>query len=130
MKVDISLDISRVGSQMRFKDLTKKRSKIETHLQKHDHRWQNVASQLEHQSSRLNNMEQQMNQLSELRTCVSNNQNQLTKQSSHLSELNAKMNEYDWSINHYSDICDDIVRTSADGDSEINQLLKRVETIV
>ena len=71
-----------------------------------------------------------MNQLSELRTCVSNNQNQLTKQSAHLSELNAKMNEYDRSINHYSDICDDIVRTSADGDSEINQLLKRVETIV
>ena len=71
-----------------------------------------------------------MTQLSELRKCVSNYQNQLTKQSSDLSELNAKMNEYDKSINHYSDICDDIVRTSADSDSKINYLLKRVETIV
>ena len=77
----------------------------------------------------MNNMEQQMNQLSELRACVSNNQNQLTKQSSDLSELRAKMNEYDRSINHYSDICDDIVRTSADSDSKINYLLKRVETL-
>ena len=39
------------------------------------------------------------------------------------------MNEYDRSINHYSDICDDIVRTSADSDSKINYLLKRVETL-
>ena len=98
----------------------KKRSNIETHLQKQDHRWQNVASQLEHQSSPMNNIEQQMNQISELRTCVSNNQNQITKQSTDLSELSAKMNEYDRSINHYSD---NIVRTSADSDSKINYLL-------
>ena len=110
-----------------LQEFDKKWSKIETHLQKQDHRWQNVASQLEHQSSRMNNMEQQMNQLSELRTCVSDTQNQLTKQSTHLSDLSAKMNEYDRSINHYSDICDDIVRTSADSDSKINYLLKRVE---
>ena len=70
----------------------------------------------------MNNMEQQMKQLSELRTRVSNNENQLTKQSSDLSELNAKMNEYDKSINHYTYICDDIVRTSADSDSKINYL--------
>ena len=112
-----------------LQEFDKKWSKIETHLQKQDHRWQNVASQLEHQSSRMNNMEQQMNQLSELRTCVSDTQNQLTKQSTHLSDLSAKMNEYDRSINHYSDICDDIVRTSADSDSKINYLLKRVETL-
>ena len=107
----------------------KKWSKIETHLQKQDHRWQNVASQLEHQSSRMNNMEQQMNRLSEIRACVSVTQNQITKQNTDLSELSAKTNEYDRSINHYSDICDDIVCTSADSDSKINYLLKRVQTL-
>ena len=70
----------------------------------------------------MNNMEQQVNQLSELRACVSITQNQITKQN---TELSAKMNEYDRSINHYCDICDDIVRTS----SKINYLFKRVETL-
>ena len=108
----------------------KKRSNIETHLQKRDHWWQHVASQLEHQSSRMNNMEQQMNQLSELRVCVSITQTQITKQNTDLSELSAKMNEYDRSINHYSDMCNNIVRTSADSYSKINYLLKKVETLV
>ena len=38
----------------------------------------------------MNNMEQEMNQLSELRACVSVTQNQITKQSTDLSELSAK----------------------------------------
>ena len=77
----------------------------------------------------MNNMEQRMNQLSELRARVSVTQNQITKRPD-LSELSAKTNEYDRSINHYSDIiCDDIVCTSADSDSKINYLLKRVETL-
>ena len=58
-----------------------------------------------------------MNQLSELRVCVSVIQNQITKQNTDPSELSSKMNEYDRSINHYSDMCDNIVRTSADSDS-------------
>ena len=60
---------------------------------------------------------------------VSFTQNQITNHYTDLLELSAKMSEYDKSINHYSDICDDIVRTSADSDSKLNYLLKRVETL-
>lgn len=102
---------------------------IETHLESQDRRWQNVAMQMENQNKRMSNIEQQMTQISELRETVTQTQMSITRLDTDLSNTKSKIYDCDKSISFYSKLCDRIVSTSAETDSKVNYLMKKVESL-
>ncbi|MEW8542144.1 MAG: hypothetical protein AB2693_01300 [Candidatus Thiodiazotropha sp.] len=102
---------------------------IEGHLESQDRRWQNVSMQMEDQNKRMGNIEQQLTQISELRESVTQTQIHITKLDTDLSNTKSKIYDCDKSVNFYSNLCDKIVSTSAETDSKVNYLMKKVETL-
>ena len=65
-----------------------------------------------------------MSQVQEIRKSLNTNQSRVAKLDAEVSTVLSKINEYDTSIQNYSDICSSIVRTSAESNSQLDVVLK------
>lgn len=112
-----------------LQELDTKWAKIEKHLESQNKCWENVETQLNNQNSRMSNIEQQMFQLQDIKKSLNINQTNVARLDADVSNMRLKINEYDTSIQNYSDICDSVVRTSAESNAKLDAVLKRVVQI-
>lgn len=99
---------------------------IEGHLQTQNKHWQDIQLQLERQNKRMSSIEQEMSQIKELKANVSRSQARIGTLEAGVSDLRSKIHDYEYSIDSYSEICDDIVRSSMENDSKIDDVMKRL----
>ena len=112
-----------------FNGLDKRWKTIESHLETQDKRWEHVQNQMEHQNKRMGNIEEQLTQIHEIKQTLSTTQAHVHKLDQTVSKISSKIEQYDTSILHYSDICDSIVRSSAESNSRLDDVVKRLTHI-
>lgn len=74
-------------------------------------------------------MERQMSHVGDLKQTISQTHVQVAKLDDDVTHMKRQMSDYDKSINTYSDLCDNIVKTSAEYNSKVNYLMKKVDQI-
>ena len=112
-----------------FNGLDKRWKTIESHLETQDKRWEHVQNQMEHQNKRMGNIEEQLTQIHDIKQTLSTTQAHVHNLDQTVSKISSKIEQYDTSILHYSDICDSIVRSSAESNSRLDDIVKRLTHI-
>ena len=109
--------------------LGKKLSDIEAHLQGQDKKWESVEAQLQGQNSRMINIEQQLSQMNVVKASVSNTNSKVMQLDKEVSDLKTKVFSYEESITSYSNCYDDLISSNTESNSQISDLLGRVENL-
>ena len=91
--------------------------------------WQAIESKIENQNQRMTNMEAQMSQLNSFKQTLTQTTNKVDTLNYDVKSLQTKMNDYERSIQIYSDICDGITSTNNETESQIKFLMDRVNTL-
>ena len=102
---------------------------IQQQLEGQKQRWQAIESKIEHQNVRMTNMETQMSQLNVLKQSVNKTTNKVENLDTDIKSMQKKIREYDRSIQNYSDLCDDITSSNSQTETQISQIIKKVNTL-
>ena len=102
---------------------------IQGQLEGQNQRWQVIESKIESQNQRMINMEAQMSQLNSFKQTLTQTTNKVDTLNYDMKSLQTKMNDYERSIQSYSEICDGITSTNNENESQINFLMDRINTL-
>ena len=102
---------------------------IESHMSTQTINWRNLDTTLQNQNLRITNIEQQVKNMNAVKHEVTKATISVSNIQDDLSSLNRKMNDYDYSINTFSDICDEAVSNQKSTETVIEQLCERVENL-
>ncbi|MEW8545932.1 MAG: hypothetical protein AB2693_20615 [Candidatus Thiodiazotropha sp.] len=115
-------------SQM-LQGLDSRLRQIESHLAHQNTGWQNMGLTLKSQSERMTNIEQQMSELNGLKQNMVRLQITVDHLDGEVERANRKVQEYDSTIQTYSDMCDDMRIDKRMSDSLIEELRVQVEQL-
>lgn len=113
-------------SQM-LQGLDSRLRQIETHLAHQNTGWQNMGLTLKSQSDRMTSIEQQISELNGLKQNMVRLQITVDHLDGEVERANRKVQEYDSTIQTYSDMCDDLRIDKRMSDSLIENLRVQVE---
>lgn len=102
---------------------------IEGQLNHQSQRWKSIESQITGQNKRMDSIEQQIVQINNIKQAVSNTQSEVFKLSTDMSTMKTKIDDYDNSIQKYSDMCDDIVSSYSVRESELDHVMDKLISI-
>ena len=106
-----------------LQSLDAKLGKIETHLG-----FQN--QQLDHQNSRIQNIEQHVEQITVLKQSMASVQSKLYTVENEVTKLKTNHIEYDKSIETYSDLCDNVLKTQSKTNERLDTLNAKVDFLL
>ena len=102
---------------------------IEGQLNHQSQRWKSIENQIANQNKRMDSIEKQIVQINSIKQAVSNTQSEVFKLSTDMSTMKTKIDDYDNSIQKYSDMCDDIVSSYTERESELDHVMDKLITI-
>ena len=95
---------------------------IQIQLETQNKRWQTVEGQLYNQNTRMTQIESQISQLNNMSKKMSKTTAKVQNVESEVSAVKTKLNDYNQSVNYYSDICDSILSKNTEFEDRVNQL--------
>lgn len=113
-------------SQM-LQGLDSRLRQIEIHLAHQNTGWQNMGLTLKSQSERISSIEQQISELNGLKQSMVRLQITVDHLDGEVERANRKVQEYDSTIQTYSDMCDDLRIDKRMSDSLLEDLREQVE---
>ena len=119
-----------------FQNLDLRLQHIEGQLSNQDSRWQHIdntlqsqSATLQNQNSRMLSIEQQLIEMRELKQTVTQVESSVQNMDKQIKKTSETMNDYQISINTYSELCDDMLQDQASKDSLVDELLTRVNKL-
>ena len=102
---------------------------IEGHLGFQNTRWQAIDTKLQNQNVRMTNMEQQMTELNSMKQNMSRMQTTVDKLNAEVIHCSKKVNEYDSTIQTYSEMYDEVKSKQTTTDSLAYDLQLQVDEL-
>ena len=101
-------------------------SQIESHMSSQTMNWRNLDTTLQNQNSRMTYIERQIKDLNQVKHEVTKSTISVSAMQDDISSMNRKINEYDYSINTYSEMCDEATSNQKLAQTAIEDLCERV----
>ena len=109
---------------------------IETHISNQNIKWeqiekvlQNQTRSLQDQRSRIFNIEGQMSEMNKMKGKITLVETKVQLMNSDIEQLNRQLNEYQTSIDTFSDLCDGITKDKESTDYTIGDLIERAGSL-
>ena len=88
------------------------------------------TQQMSHQNNRIQNIERHVEQITVLKHSVTQIENKLCLVDNDLTQIKSRQSEYEKSINTYSNMCDDILKSQVSANERISDLSNKVNNLL
>ena len=103
---------------------------IQSHFEKQNNRWNVVEKQLNSQSTRMSNIENQISQIGTIKQRLDANDVKLVKVGVDMVDMQERIKDYDKSVHYYSETCDDLIRSNTEMKDSVEELSKKVDYLM
>ena len=106
-----------------------KLNSIDNELKTQTSRWQNVESTLHAQNLRMTKIEEKLKEVGDVQQNITRVQNKVTNMSEDISVIKQQMSTYDYSVQHCSDLCDDLLEDKSSKGRILDDMCEDVQKL-